>query len=74
MFRYYTLNRPPMPGGIPKNGLECVHSYDTRLLVTTVNRWAWGYAEYSRPLTPKEISDYELAPDPVIEGKETCTC
>lgn len=63
MHRYYTLNRPPMPGGIPKDGLVRVYAYDTRLLVLSINRWAWGYAEYSRPLTAQEITEYELAPE-----------
>lgn len=62
-YRYYTLNRPPMPGGIPKDGLLSVQCYDTRLLVIAINRWAWGYVEYSRPLTAEEISNHELAPE-----------
>lgn len=65
-YRYYTLYRPPMPGGIPKQGLLSIHEYEDRLLVTSINRWAWGYAEYSRKLTEKEISDYELAPEQTI--------
>lgn len=59
VYRYYTRFRPPMPGAIPREGLVLVHGYDDRQLVDGVS--AWGYVEYDRPLTEKEVRDYELA-------------
>lgn len=59
VYRYYTRFRPPMPGAIPREELDRVHSFDTRQLVDGVE--AWGFAEYTRQLTEKEVRDYELA-------------
>lgn len=59
VYRYYTKNRPPAPGAVPM--------LDTLL---DVNPWpckrregdfsAWGYVEYSEPLTEAQIDQYEL--------------
>lgn len=59
IYRYYTLYRPPMPGTIPRLGLEGIMSFDDRTEVEPGIR-AWGYADYNRPLTDEEISEYEL--------------
>ncbi|MEG0985022.1 MAG: hypothetical protein RSK76_01460 [Clostridia bacterium] len=66
LYRYYTLYRPPMPGAVPKEGLKRAYGYDTRQLVIPINKWAWGYVEYDRPLSDKEISVYELSPERTI--------
>lgn len=58
VYRYYCRFRPPMPGAIPKNGLEGVADFDYPQSFDGVS--AWGYVEYNRELTEKEISDYEL--------------
>ena len=58
LYRYYCKYRPPMPGGIPREGLIYVHSYDNVQSVDGVT--AWGYVEYSRKLTEREVDDYEL--------------
>lgn len=60
IYRYYCLYRPPMPGSIPSGSIH-VHCYDFRQPVPESGREAWGYAEYTRELSPKEIQDYELA-------------
>ena len=60
VYRYYCRFRPPMPGAIPRPGLVRVGSYDYKQCIGGVG--AWGFAEYDRPLTEKEIEDYELAP------------
>ena len=57
---YMTLFRPPMPGAIPKENLLEVESFDERK--PCGGKMAWGTATYSKPLTDKQISDYELAP------------
>ena len=63
VYRYYTPDRPPMPGAVPRDGLDRIACYDTRQSVGS-GISAYGYAEYTRPLTDKEISDYELAQSP----------
>ena len=63
VYRYYTPYRTPMPGAVPRDGLDRVWCYDTRQNVGN-GISAYGYAEYIRPMTDKEISDYELAPSP----------
>ncbi len=61
VYRYYCRLRPPMPGGIPREGLVNTGEYDWPQTFGDVGS-VWGFAEYSRPLTDKEIDDYELAP------------
>lgn len=63
VYRYYCRFRPPMPGAIPRNGLQNVCAFDTKGVVFDGNE-AWGYADYDRPLTEKEINDYELLASP----------
>lgn len=62
MFRYYCPMRPPEPGAIPMNGLLGVYFSDDRALVKGCARPVWGWVDYTRELTPKEIDDYELIP------------
>lgn len=62
LYRYYCRMRPPMPGAIPRNGLDYVDAFDTRQSVNGIE--AWGFADYTRELTQKEIDDYELEPCP----------
>lgn len=59
VYRYYCKLRPPMPGGIPRDGLVRTASFDYPQTFNGVGGWGW--AEYSRPLTEKEIADHELA-------------
>jgi len=61
VYRYHTTQRPPSPGTIPK-GSTNVKSFDSKLSNADINSNSWGYAEYDRPLTKAEISDYELTP------------
>lgn len=58
VYRYYCQFRPPMPGAIPRDGLVNIGDYDYPQSFDGIS--AWGFAEYNRPLTDKEISDYEL--------------
>lgn len=66
VYRYYTLCRPPMLGGIPK-GAIAVCAWGSRPFVPEINRSAWGTVDYSRQLTPEEIRDYELMPANVVQ-------
>lgn len=62
VYRYYCRFRPPMPGGIPREGLVGLADYDWPQSFNGIS--AWGYVEYNRPLTDKEIYDYELVASP----------
>ncbi len=59
--KYYVLYRPPMPGSVPREGLYRVECFDDRTEVEPGIR-AWGFVEYIRELTEKEVSEYELKP------------
>lgn len=60
MFRYICTQRPPMPGGIPRGAvnIEYGEGYMEDFGGHTVR--FWGAVEYSRPLSDKEVEDYEL--------------
>ena len=61
--RYYCTQRPPIPGAIPKperGEILEVKDFNHRYFVAGEDLMAWGYVEYSRPLTEKQASDYEL--------------
>lgn len=60
VYRYYCQYRPPMPGAIPREGLVNVAEYDYPQSFNGIR--AWGYVEYDRKLTDKEVYSYELAP------------
>lgn len=59
MYRYYCPMRPPALGGIP-SGTGVICYYGEQRYVDAIGCTAWGYVEYARPLTPKEVYDYEL--------------
>lgn len=63
VYRYYCQFRPPMPGAIPRQGLDRVGCYDTKQNVGN-GISAWGYAEYNRPLVDDEVYQYELTASP----------
>lgn len=68
-YSYMTLYRPPMPGGIPREGLSDVKCFDQRTAL--YGTACWGVATYTRPLTEKEIRDYELKPLELGYERET---
>lgn len=60
-YRYFSTMRPVSIGTYPNNGKVVeIHNFDTRQMVKSIGREAWGYIDYSEPLTEKQISDYEL--------------
>lgn len=72
-YRYYSTQRPVMPGGYPKPmGNEPVEivNYDSRQAVENGKMQAWGYLEYALPLSPRECDDYELK---AVSAKNTRT-
>lgn len=62
IYRYAMLQRPPMPGALPRGGLDKVEAFYERQQICGSDRPAWGIAEYTRPLTEEEIEEYELTP------------
>lgn len=68
-YRYYSTQRPVDIGTFPKppnNKPVEIHNYDadSRIPVENGMIQAWGYIEYPKPLTEKQVSDYELRPAP----------
>jgi len=56
-YRYATLMRPAGPGAVPRDGWVDT-SFDE--FTAPSGHHAWGWVEYDRRLTDKEINDYEL--------------
>jgi hypothetical protein len=61
--RYYYLHRPPSIGTQPEGFIN--HESWLPAKTTPHGRTAFGWVEYDRPLTPEEISGYELFEDEV---------
>lgn len=61
-YRYYSTQRPLGPGTFPKkDGRETITNfYVGKIFCEEIGREAWGFIEYSEPLTEKEMRDYEL--------------
>lgn len=60
MYRYYSKNRPVSIGTYPrKDTFLRMENFDTKQHIRE-GLWAWGYIEYSEPLTIAEIENYEL--------------
>lgn len=63
-FRYYCPQRPPVPGSIPRGVIRIEYAEDGYMIdAEGHSRKAWGFVEYDRELTAKEIYDYELDPE-----------
>ena len=63
----YSTQRPVDIGTFPKppyNKPDEIFNYDQRIPVENGSFLAWGYLTYTRPLTEKQASDYELRPAP----------
>lgn len=61
MYRYYSKFRPVSIGTFPKNeNYIGFHNYNDRKFCDDIQDNAWGYVEYSHPLTSEEIINYDL--------------
>ena len=71
LYRYYT-RRPVDLGTFPKRDGSPVNivNYDSRIPVEDGSIRAWGYVEYAKALSQKDIDDYELTPAPAAAQKE----
>lgn len=61
-YRYYSTQRPIAPGTYPngENKPVVIDNFDDRQTVENGQLQAWGYLEYGKPLSQKEMNDYEL--------------
>ncbi len=62
-YRYYSTQRPLSLGTYPRaseNKVAEIQNFDNRQPVEEGKLQAWGYVEYTKPLTAKEMQDYEL--------------
>lgn len=62
-YRYYTTHRPPGIGAVPTpegNHITEIVEYPARAWCDAINRPAWGYVEYEKPLSDEDIRSYEL--------------
>lgn len=70
LHRYYSTQRPVGPGTYPQSSdypVVNVVNYDERVFVEEIDRGAWGYIEFERPLSLKQAEDYELVKAPFVE-------
>ena len=61
LYRYYSTQRPVAPGTYPGKPKE-IQNFDNREKVCDGRMEAWGYLDYEKPLTEKQMTDYELKP------------
>ena len=61
-YRYYSTQRPISPGTYPngENKPVSIENFDERQPVENGQLQAWGYLEYAKPLSQKEMKEYEL--------------
>lgn len=71
-YRYYMLQRPPAPGAYPKpqgNSVIAAADFDGKTEIDSLGCYAWGYVDYSEPVSPYLLQRYDMAasgevPDP----------
>ena len=69
LYKYYSTQRPVDIGTFPKpphNTPDEIVNYDQRIPVEGGAFVAWGHLTYTKPLTEKQVSDYEFRPAPNI--------
>ncbi len=62
--RYYSTQRPVMPGSFPRpngNNVVEIHNYDSKTYCEELGREAWGYIDYEKPLSRYDLNSYELS-------------
>lgn len=67
LYKYYSTQRPVDIGTFPKpphNAPDEIINYDQRIPVEGGAFLAWGHLTYTKPLTEKAASDYELRSAP----------
>lgn len=72
MYRYYLIQRPAMPGAFPKpqgNRVLSIENYDERTFCEEIDREAWGYVEYEKPVSAVLLHNYEMVEGGVRDDK-----
>lgn len=65
--KYYSTQRPVVPGSYPKpaaNKVTEIYNYEDKTYCEEIGRDAWGYIEYEQPLHTEDVMEYELTPAP----------
>ena len=57
---YLSTQRPISLGSYPKQNLVQLENFDDILMLPHADKQAYGYLEYSEPLSAKELAEYEL--------------
>lgn len=71
MVKYYSTQRPVMPGSFPKKTVvEKIENFNTKTYCEEIGREAWGFIEYRELLTKEEADAYELT----LGGMKTFWC
>lgn len=71
MARYYSTQRPVLPGGFPnREKVEKIENFDTKIFCEEIGEEAWGFVEYTEPLEKEQADAYELT----FAGEKTYWC
>lgn len=57
---YAMLERPPMPGAQPREGLLSINAFDGTVVIDGQERNIWGLVEYDRKLSDYEREHYSM--------------
>lgn len=69
LYRYYSVNGPVDPEKIPEKAVE-ITNFKWKRFFDRINDEAWGYVDYTDPLTEEQCQAYELIP----EGMKSYWC
>lgn len=61
--RYYSILRPISIGTYPKpkdNEVLKINNFDNRSYCKDIDREAWGFIDYEKPLSLEDLEKYEL--------------
>lgn len=71
MARYYSTQRPILPGGFPnREKVERIKNFDDKIFCEEIEEEAWGFVDYIEPLEKEQADAYELVP----AGMKTYWC
>ena len=61
--KYYSTQRPIVPGSFPKpkgNKVNEIFNYDDKTYCKDIGREAWGHIDYKKPLDAKDVNASEI--------------
>ena len=59
--RYYSTQRPVVPGSYPSgNRVESIVNFEKKTFCEEIGREAWGYIDFAQPLPESEAQKWEL--------------